>query len=238
MAGNTGNRGPTTRAASKGGFKLPPATKKTYKKPKPPKPKAVTCGANKRGGGKCNQPAGWGTNHPGIGRCKIHAGSVPNHVKAAASAEYRKLLGNPIEINPLDALIMCIKIRAGEIQWLSDRMGELDEKDFIENTIAGKQFHLYARERQHAMNDLARYSQMAISLGIAERAVKMAETYGEMLAMYTKGILDDLWPHLDEKGRQEAPSIVRKHLIALDGGRTEPVKRGMAALPAGEEAAA
>lgn len=210
----TGGKRKRTEAAKN--FVVPAQAKKNYK-PKP-KPKAL-CGATKRGGGKCLQVAGWGTNHPGIGKCKIHGGSTPNHVKAAASQEYRQLLGKPAEINPLEALIMCIRIRAGEVKWLSDRMALLDEKSWVEDTMVGKQFHLYARERQHAMNDLARYSQMAISLGIAERAVKLAETYGELLAMYTKNILDDLWPHLDEQGREQAPFIVRKHLIALDGGK-------------------
>ena len=179
------------------------------------------CGAKKRSGGKCTLAAGWGTNHSGIGKCKLHGGTLPNHVKAAASEEYRRLLGNPIEINPLDALLWCIKIRAGEIQWLSDRMQELDKAAWIEETLVGKQFHLYARERQHAMADLARFSQMAISLGIAERAVKLAETYGELIANYTQGLLQDLWIYLNEEGRAKAPSLVRSRLILLDGGMGE-----------------
>jgi hypothetical protein len=156
------------------------------------------------------------------------------HVKAAATEEYRMLLGKPSNINPLEALIMCIRIRAGEVKWLSDRMAELDEKHWVEDTMVGKQFHLYARERQHAMNDLARYSQMAISLGIAERAVKLAESYGEMLAMYTKGLLEDLWPHLDEEGKAQAPYIVRRQLIAIDGGKKDQDE--LLALPSTEAA--
>jgi hypothetical protein len=182
----------------------------------------AACGAKKRAGGRCNLAAGWGTNHPGIGCCKFHGGTLPNHVKAAAKEEYRLLLGKPIEINPLDALLWCIKIRAGEVKWLGDRMADLDEKDWVEDTMVGKQFHLYARERQHAMADLARYSQMAISLGIAERAVKLAETYGELLAQFIKGLLQDLWPFLNEEGRAQAPQITRRHLIALDGGMQDP----------------
>lgn len=176
----------------------------------------VQCGAKKRGGGKCAMPAGWGTSHYGIGKCKLHGGSTPNQVKAAASEEYRRLLGNPIEINPLDALLWCIKIRAGEVQWLSERIAELDQKDWLEDTIVGKQLHLWVRERKGAMADLARYSQMAISLGIAERAVKLAETYGEMLARLIQGILGDL--NLSDEQRAKAPQIVRRHLILMDGG--------------------
>lgn len=182
---------------------------------------AVNCDATKRSGGKCQMAAGWGTNHPGTGRCKLHGGSTPNQVKSAAKEEYRKLLGTPIEVNPYEAILNCIKIRAGEVQWLSESMAELDETQFVEDTLVGKQFHLYARERQEAMRDLVKFSQIAVSLGIAERIVKLNETYGEMLAMYTKGILDDLWPYMSQEGRENAPQIVRRHLIALDGGKVQ-----------------
>ena len=219
---NPGKRSPMT---SKDGYKVPKL---------PPKPKGkpqglagatakagAACGAKKRAGGHCKMPPGWGTDHPGIGKCKLHGGNLPSHVKSAASEEHRKLLGVKREINPVDAIIECIQIRAGEVKWLGDRMAELDQKAWIEETMVGKQFHLYARERQAAMNDLVRYSQIAISLGLAERAIKLAETYGELLARYTKGILDEFWPHLDEAGRAAAPAIVRRHLIALDGGRRD-----------------
>lgn len=33
-----------------------------------------TCGAKTRAGTPCKQPAGWGTNHAGEGRCKLHGG--------------------------------------------------------------------------------------------------------------------------------------------------------------------
>lgn len=36
------------------------------------------CGAVKRqGGGACGRPAGWGTEHVGSGRCKLHGGNNP-----------------------------------------------------------------------------------------------------------------------------------------------------------------
>lgn len=189
----------------------------------------VTCGATKRHGGKCTLAAGWGTNHPGIGKCKIHGGTSPTHIKSAATEEHRRLFGTPREINPIDALLECIRIRAGEVQWLGDRMAELDKKDWVEDTAFGKQFHLYARERKAAIGDLAKYSQMAISLGIAERAVKLAETYAELLAQYTQNLLNDLWPFLNEEGRAMAPTIVRQHLIALDQGKQDSARLAISA---------
>lgn len=40
---------------------------------------ANLCGAKARsnGGAPCRQPAGFGTWHPGTGRCKFHGGAVP-----------------------------------------------------------------------------------------------------------------------------------------------------------------
>lgn len=36
------------------------------------------CGARrKKDGNPCTRPAGWGTYHPGIGKCKLHGGSTP-----------------------------------------------------------------------------------------------------------------------------------------------------------------
>ncbi|MBU0609034.1 MAG: hypothetical protein KKI08_14200 [Armatimonadetes bacterium] len=40
-------------------------------------PKKLTCGAQTRTGGACGRPAGWGTKHPGAGRCKLHGGATP-----------------------------------------------------------------------------------------------------------------------------------------------------------------
>lgn len=33
------------------------------------------CNAKTRSGGNCKQPAGWGTDHVGEGKCKLHGGS-------------------------------------------------------------------------------------------------------------------------------------------------------------------
>lgn len=44
------------------------------------------CGAQRRAreGGRCMRPAGWGTSHLGVDRCKLHGGSTRNHCIAAA----------------------------------------------------------------------------------------------------------------------------------------------------------
>lgn len=53
-----------------------------------------TCGARNRAGNPCRQPAGWGTDHVGSGRCKLHGGASlrgiehPNFVDGAHSKHF------------------------------------------------------------------------------------------------------------------------------------------------------
>jgi hypothetical protein len=148
-----------------------------------------------------------------------HGGRAPNHVKAAAKNELRKLLGKEKEMNPFEAIMWCIRIRAGEVEWLSQKMSELEEKAWVEETLVGKQFHLYARERQAAMQDLVRFSQIAISMGIAERYVRLAEVYGQTIAKLIEAILGRLELTPDQKAK--APMAIRTELLALKAAETK-----------------
>src|SRR5687767_2986064 len=94
---------------------------------------------------------------------------------ANAAVKMAVMMGQPLDIDPIDAITWCIKITAGEVMWLTERMAELEEVDWVETTLIGKQLHIYAKERQAAVDRLARYSNMALSLGIQERAVRLAE---------------------------------------------------------------
>jgi hypothetical protein len=180
------------------------------------------CGAKKRrqedGSTEwCHKKAGWGTDHPGIGRCKYHGGSTPTSRAAAERQRQVEFMGRPKEISPLDAIIWAIKITAGEVEFLGLQIQEIDQKeDWIENTIQGKQLHVFQRARADAMDRLVKYSKDAIALGLAERAVRMAETFGATIATLLNGIAEDL--ALSKVQKQIWPSIVRKHLVLLEGG--------------------
>jgi len=175
------------------------------------------CGAKTKNGATCSKQAGWGTTHKGIGKCKFHGGTGLNHRKNAIKAEAVQFMGAPIDINPLDAIIWCIKITAGEIQFLSEQIAEVAEVNWVENTMVGKQMHIFQRARADAQDRLVRYSKEAISLGLAERAVRLAEQFGTTIATLLKGIYNDI--ELTAAQRKRWPIIVRKHLILLEGGQ-------------------
>jgi hypothetical protein len=172
------------------------------------------CGATKASGDPCVLAAGWGTPHPGIGRCKWHGGLNPAEIKTALSKEMKQLLGFQMEIEPYEALLWCIKITAGEVHWLSLQLSTVKRSEWIEEGMQGKRLNVWARQRAEAIERLAKFSKWAIDAGLQERRIQLAENYGEALGRLLKGILDDL--HLDRQQREDSPAIVRRHLALLE----------------------
>ena len=54
------------------------------------------CGARTRAGTPCQLPAGWGTDHPGSGRCKLHGGASPGPPKGNRNAVKHGLYENVV----------------------------------------------------------------------------------------------------------------------------------------------
>lgn len=52
-------------------------------------------------GARCRKTAGWGTDHPGIGACKLHGGSTPAHVVRAERIRLAESIGELVaEVAP------------------------------------------------------------------------------------------------------------------------------------------
>jgi len=194
------------------------AAKKRRLKTNPTKVEAKAagkCGAKTRYGGICKNTAGMGTTHFGIGSCKYHGGNLANHTKHAAKQQ-AIMLGAPKDIDPVQALLWCIKITAGEVEWFTKQLETVETAQWFEETLMGRQLHILARARADAINRLAKYSADAIKLGIAERAVRIAELYGTSIANLLKGVLQDLV--LTEDQQKRVPEIIKRHLILLESG--------------------
>lgn len=168
------------------------------------------CGATKRNGEPCKLPAGHGTPSK-FGRCKLHGGATPSHVKHARKLEASaavQTFGLPREVDPEVALLEEIHRTAGHVAWLGQKVASLDEDE-----VASTVWHeIYAQERGH----LARVAKGAIDAGLAERRVRIAEAQGQMFANALTGILRDL--QLSPLQQEMAGIVVRRHLMALASG--------------------
>lgn len=94
----------------------------------PDAPDRERCGGPRRQNeGTCTQPAGWGTPHPGVGRCKLHGGSTPSHVAAGQKAlaeRAARTYGVAREVNPVQAMVELLHDSAGHVAWLRDIVQE------------------------------------------------------------------------------------------------------------------
>lgn len=161
------------------------------------------CGGTNRAGEPCGHPAGWGTDHPGIGRCKNHGGSTPSHRLAAAKEQARRtadealrLLGRegvrPV-VNPLEALAEL----AGEIVATKDifreRVAELRAEAWrYSDDKGGEQLRAEIAMYERALDRSARVLADIARLKIDERLMAITEQQGQTLAAVITVVLERL----------------------------------------------
>lgn len=190
---------------------------------------APKCGGTNRKGAPCGNAAGYKTGHPGAGNCHFHGGSSPNGRRHASEEAARAAVityGLPRDISPTDALLEEVRYTAGHVAWLRERVAELEERALVwgvtgEVDTRASEFPgvnttseakpnmwlvLYREERKHLVD----VTKAAISAGIEERRVKLAEAQGSLLNGVIRRILDRLG--LSDEQRVLLPVVVPEEL--------------------------
>ena|ERR1035437_9165231 len=180
--------------------------------------KHALCGARKKDGNPCRKFSGENTNHPGLGHCKYHLGRTENHNKHAVKVEAQQRMeklgfGMAVNIEPSEALLSVVRLSWGHLCWLRSEIALHDDKSTFEVAVL---LRMYSDERDR----VARIAKAALEAGVQERQIRLAERWGEVLAELLSGIFAD--PELAITARQQAqlPSVLRRHLIAIDGEAT------------------
>ena len=193
---------------------------------------AEFCGAKKRQGeGTCTQPAGWGTNHVGIGRCRLHGGSTQNHKTAAVATQARRdvvLFGARRDIHPADALLELVQWTAGEVEYWRQRVRLLEEGELTwgvtrvkeggddRGTTEEAKPNIAYQMAIDASNRLERYSASALKAGVEERLVRMAEKQGAVIHRVLVDVLGELGH--DVSPGSLAAQVVLRHLAPVVAG--------------------
>jgi len=167
---------------------------------------------------RCTRPAGWGTDHVGEGRCKLHGGNTPNgkrHAQKARAKKARDTFGLPQEIDPAVALLQEVWRTQGHVVWLGAVVQQLRKKDVawgITKRKTGGEDHgttfeakvnayvaLYQDERKH----LARVSAEAIKAGVEVKRLKIEEQRAELIVTMLGTIFDSLELSDDQAAKLE-----------------------------------
>lgn len=198
------------------------------------------CGA-KTDDGKCKNVAGHKTEHVGVGRCYLHGGASPQaEVTGVVWLAKREAMamGVPLDIDPHNAILECIRIAAGEVAYASEKVQGLTEGELLtralsgdsrpkkmergaedpeqvvtESHLAAEDLNIWIKVRHEAMDRLVKYSATAIRAGVEERAVEIAKEQGEKLVQVIRGVLAELGVKED----REVAKVVRKQLTIVAG---------------------
>jgi hypothetical protein len=193
--------------------------------------KSRQCTAKSRTGNRCKRYA-----VRGMTVCRFHGGAAPQVKKAAerrlaeqAAIEAVKTYGLPVDISPVDALLEEVRWTAGHVAWLCARVQEVEQKalvwgvtekvdkgsgefigvDTTEAAATNMWLTLYQRERKHLVD----VCKAAISAGVEERRVRLAEQQGSLLATVIQAILRDL--DLSPEQAAKVSTVVPRHLRAV-----------------------
>lgn len=188
---------------------------------------AKRTGKSQSGPGVCCQPAGWGTDHPGIGHCKLHGGNTPNVEKADITKHVMKeaimTYGAPLDITPEQALLDEVHRTSGHVEWLRQRIATMGQEG--KENAALHQFtqmgvvpsfwiQAYQDERRH----LVQVCKAAITSGLQERQVRLAEQQGQMIASILQAFLQDQRMSFTQPQLNEAPHVIRELLMTIPRG--------------------
>lgn len=144
------------------------------------------CGAKRaEGSGLCAHAAGWGTDHPGFGRCKLHGGNSPSGNKAAAAAEGRYLLGVLVsDREPVtDPTAELRRVGAIALTWMEACRETIEHlKDFrYQDDKGGEQLRSEIPVFERAMDRATVLLATLAKLGLDEREVAVSEAKAQML---------------------------------------------------------
>lgn len=175
----------------------------------------------------------------GLDKCAIHCGlskAERDEIAARflASQQARKAVetyGLPLDVSPVEALLDEVRYTAGHVAWLRGKVRELEADDLVwgkteeaekgatefpgtDITYAAKAnvwLELYYRERKHLVD----VTKAAISAGIEERRVQLAEAQGQLVAE----IFRRVFARLDLTPEQSArvPAVVSEELRRAAG---------------------
>ena len=153
------------------------------------------CGVRRRHSEEtCRRPAGWGTDHVGIGACKLHGGTTSSHRKRAAVVAMARQVsewGGRIDVTPPEALLELVQGKAAEVAYWNQLVAELSDEDRagmldakaeqglgpqgpVDTVTRQAGPHVYLVMLHKAQDQLATYSAAAIRAGVDEAMVRVA----------------------------------------------------------------
>jgi hypothetical protein len=180
--------------------------------------KEKICGGKTSRREPCLRPAGWGTQHPGEGRCAVHGGNTPNGVMAASKEEL-KGMAKPIAVGPDQALTAVLHLAVGQLVYSTEKVNGLSEDELFHQAYhpASETFtmvpHHWLALQRMCMADLAKFAKMCADADINERGQLLAEQQTAVVAQVLERVVGSL--DLTREQREQLGPAIRRELTAM-----------------------
>jgi hypothetical protein len=180
----------------------------------------------------CTQLAGWGTNHLGVGPCKLHLGTTASKVKAAQPVMMERMVQRfalPVDVEPGEAITQAIARANGAVLYCADQVKALDPDEIVwgkqklDKKVGREQGTQVAYVNESAGAGVNYWVQLyyqwdkrltdlcidALKLGLRELEIDIAKQHGEQLLHYLRSVVSDPELGLDEEAQRR---VVDRHL--------------------------
>lgn len=186
--------------------------------PEPRTPR-TSCGAKGRQSGEpCQHQAGWGTTHYGFGHCKMHGGSAPAGIKAAAkemAAMLPIVMGYAEDTDPNESIMRTLKSVNGSLSYVESRIALYSTPDELARDTPSPRMMFWLTGRSALLAELRVTAKTASDMGVSQRQIDLAERMGDLMGDLIAGVLGDL--ALTPAQQELAAPIVRRHLELVAG---------------------
>lgn len=184
------------------------------------------CGAKKRGGGKCGQPAGLGTEHLGSGRCKWHGGASPSGRKAAARevalAFARGALGAEVAGSPIDLMEDATRMARGLLVYYRHELAAAAARPKRQGGPNLERIEELRPQYEAAVKLAKDVALGGLTAGIAERRQRLAERQAELMAAAISDGLAEAFGELATPERRTLfAHVVKTRLLVLEATADE-----------------
>lgn len=187
----------------------------------------VRCTAHsKQTGEPCKLPPS-----PGHAVCRFHGARSPQARRKATERQQHaeaerimRMLGEPIETTPAEALLDTVKRTAGYVAFIREQVAQIDADDLVWGVTKETDGHVVVGTTRDAtveattdsvreakpnvwlallgewQDRLVKTCAAALNAGIEERRVRLAEQQGALVADVVRGIADDILAALTAAG--------------------------------------
>lgn len=148
-----------------------------------------------------------------------------------------RFLGTPVDVQPHDAILLALRIAAGEVKYCDAQVTRLSEDELFERPESliwvespdgesnlltekrnGEVISRWVSLRRDAVDRMARYAKMAIDVGIEEREVNMTLRDAHQVATFFECVMNDIG--LSQSQRVKLGPAMRRHITTtMDGSQ-------------------